>query len=96
MYVRSAPDKLSTLAALRNAAEQKTWDEESTDALIAFSHRLAGSGGSYGFTRLGDAARALEGFLKEGITLPGDAGNLQQYLANLELELRSLAATPLD
>lgn len=96
MYVRSAPDKLNTLDELLKTAERKAWDSESTDAIIAFSHRLAGSGGSYGFAQLGDAARALEGLLKEGMKLPADADNLQQCLANLEKELRSLAATPVD
>jgi HPt (histidine-containing phosphotransfer) domain-containing protein len=57
-YLQSATGKLHTLRTLWAATDSS--QQADKDALIHFAHKLAGSGGSYGFFDLSEAAREFE------------------------------------
>jgi len=86
-YARALPAKLDALEAGWREARHGgagPWQE-----LIRLAHNLAGSGASYGFSKLGDVARELElviaGFLEHadsGAAPPTD-NIMQQFFSNL-------------
>ena len=64
-YLQTASTKLESLDQLWEQAMAAGWDGPSVEQLIALAHRIAGSGGSYGFPELSTAARHLELMLKD-------------------------------
>lgn len=96
LYIRSAADKLNTLESLWTSAEAAYWRPEAVTPLREFAHRLAGSGGSYGFRKLGDTARELElnlTDLGESTVAPADARKIYETLRE---ELKTLTDEAID
>ena len=91
-YIRSAPEKMRTLDELWETARSAGFTAESLKPLKDFCHRLAGSGGSYGFSALGDAARALE----LAILNQQDATALESACKTFRGKLVELSETPTD
>lgn len=78
-YVENRKKELPGLLALSAAGD--------LDALRKAGHKLAGSGGGYGFDRLSELGKELETLARAG-DLPGAAGcleRLKEYLENLEI-----------
>ncbi len=59
-YRRSLPQRLAQIASLWRQVLNGEAPAEALASLERCAHRLAGSGGSFGFAALGDAARVLE------------------------------------
>jgi HPt (histidine-containing phosphotransfer) domain-containing protein len=91
-YIRSATEKLRTLDELWETARTSEFTPGSLKPLKDFCHRLAGSGGSYGFPALGDAARALE----LAILNEQDATALESACKTFRGKLVELSETPTD
>lgn len=96
LYIRSAPEKLDNLERLWAAAETGYWQPAAITPLRDFAHRLAGSGGSYGFTDLGDIARALELSIPAGGGSTIDTVKVKGNYEGLRKALRELAETATD
>lgn len=62
-YQRGLPEKTTELNRLWTRCEAKNWDKRSIDDLRLQVHRLAGSAGSYGFSHMGEQAKALDQLL---------------------------------
>jgi HPt (histidine-containing phosphotransfer) domain-containing protein len=62
-YKQSLPAKKNELEAAWAVCMESEWTEESVAALKSLAHKLGGSAGLYGFSELGEAARALDGAL---------------------------------
>ena len=91
-YIRSGEEKLRTLERLWHEAQDRGADQTTLAPLKEFSHRLAGSGGSYGFFDLGDAARSLE----LAITAAANADATESAYRLLHERLAELAAMPTE
>ena len=78
-YLASLPARLEELRS--DLARLRSGDPEATAALEVRLHRLAGSGGSYGFVHLSSIAREAERWLanKEG----GELDQLEEIVARL-------------
>ena len=72
-----------SLAALRADLAAFRRGEETLPALKTGLHRLAGSGGSYGFPEISEIARAAEHFVMTG-PRPEEAGRLEEAVHRLE------------
>lgn len=59
-YHGSLATKQADLEAACQAAEEDNWSEDAIRQLKLLVHRLAGSAASYGFNKLGEAARELD------------------------------------
>jgi len=59
-YLSVAPAKVEALAAAIADARTRPADAAAVERLRFVVHKIAGSAGSYGFTGLGDAAKAIE------------------------------------
>ena len=57
-YLRDAPERLAELR--KDLAAFRAGEQDALDSLRQRFHRLAGSGGSYGFPRVTEVARAME------------------------------------
>ena len=57
-YLRDAPERLAELR--KDLAAFRAGEQDALDSLKQRFHRLAGSGGSYGFPRVTEVARAME------------------------------------
>lgn len=95
-YIQSAPSKLSDLGALWNEARASGWSPQARDGLVELTHRIAGSGGSYGYPDLSAAARTLELMLKELDGQPADGAALEQAYRDLVAALEAVAQAPVD
>ena len=95
IYIQSAAKKLAKLESLWSGHVND--DPDKTRELIDFSHQLAGSGGSYGFSDLGRAARELELQLKAMVEKDNapDRDVVKTY-ESLRKELRALADTTVE
>jgi len=91
IYIRSAHDKLATLDELWQQAIAGGLSPDAVAPLREFSHRLAGSGGSYGFPTLGDAAHDLEMLLGSAESLTAVEAMLHRLHDRLKSELEALA-----
>ena len=60
LYIQSLPTKKEDIASALEAAKQDIANEQLLADLKMLVHRLAGSGGGYGFTQLSQAAREME------------------------------------
>ena len=91
-YIRSAQDKKSRLDEYWLQGRSAGFTPESLEPLMRYCHQLAGSGGSYGFPDLGDAARSLE----LAIASSAGSGDLESAYDTLKARLDDLAGTALD
>ena len=66
------------------------------EGLVELTHRIAGSGGSYGYPDLSAAARTLELMLKELDGPPADGAALEQAYRDLVAALEAVAQAPVD
>lgn len=96
LYIRSAAEKLDLLERLWAAIDGNYGKPDAVAPLRDFAHRLAGSGGSYGFTDLGNVARALELSISPGGESPTDPVMLKENYDALRDALKALADTPTD
>lgn len=94
-YLASMPARLIELRA--DITGFRAGDGKATDSLKGRLHRLAGSGGSYGFLALSSIAREAERWLA-GFPAPGEADQLEAFVdrmagaaAEAERELREEA-----
>jgi len=90
LYIRSATEKLAMLEELWQQAVAGHLGEEAVAPLKQFSHRLAGSGGSYGFPAMGDAARELELLLADAGRLAASEAEAVRLYERLKSELSAL------
>ena len=95
-YVQSAPSKLTALNELWKEAQSNGWNPQTREALVELTHRLAGSGGSYGYPDLSVAARRLELMLKELQSAPADTTQLEEACQGLASVLDAVAQSPVD
>lgn len=95
-YIKSADEKIQTLVRLWREVMDAAGSEDAITELKAFAHRIAGSGGSYGFPALSTAARALESELKDLTAMPAERHAIQSRYDNLRRELEQLALAPFD
>jgi chemotaxis protein histidine kinase CheA len=58
------PDKIRELNDAWEQLNKTAWDPAAFQTMIRLVHRLAGSGGSYGFVTISEAARRLELYAK--------------------------------
>lgn len=63
-FAAQLPEKLKLLALSWSQWSQAGWDEEGFQALHRMAHGLTGSGKTFGFSALSEAARNLENYLK--------------------------------
>lgn len=90
-YTKSARAKIIVLNLLWEIAVRNNWTPQVADALAEFVFRIKGSGGSYGYSSLTDAADRLYALIRES-----DLPNIRISAANearkaLERELRFVA-----
>lgn len=64
-YAAQLPEKLKQLEQVWEQLPQDSWDEEGFQTLHRMVHSLTGSGKTFGFSLLSDAARNLEERLKQ-------------------------------
>ena len=95
-YIQSAPSKLSTLNSLWDTALATGWDAQAREGLVELTHRIAGSGGSYGYPDLSTEARHLELMLKALDAAPADVSPLEQAREALAAELTAVAESNAD
>lgn len=63
-YAAQLPEKLKQLELIWSRFSQAEWDQEDFQTLYRMVHSLTGSGKTFGFSTLSDAARQLENYLK--------------------------------
>lgn len=81
-YLREAPARLAELS--KDLAALRSGEEGAIDSLRQRFHRLAGSGGSYGFPEVTRIAREMEQLLSPGSTPSAtDPEGLSQAIASL-------------
>jgi HPt (histidine-containing phosphotransfer) domain-containing protein len=80
-YLASMPARLEELRA--DAAGFRAGNRDATDALKVRLHRLAGSGGSYGFSDLSSIAREAQQWLAR-FPSPGEADQLEMMVDRME------------
>src|SRR5690242_19682092 len=59
-YAAQLPERIKAIEAGWNDLAKGTWDESAGRALYRLAHSLAGSGSTFGFDAVSDAARTLE------------------------------------
>ena len=95
-YLREAPARLAELR--KDLAAFRTGEPDALESLRVRFHRLAGSGGSYGFPRVTEIARAMEQrILTPPIPTPQEAEVFEEAIAELKAALDQApieAATP--
>ncbi|HEY3934983.1 MAG TPA: diguanylate cyclase [Gemmatimonadales bacterium] len=93
-YLRDAPERLAELR--KDLAAFRAGEPDALDSLRQRFHRLAGSGGAYGFPRVTVVAREMEhGILTPPIPTPQDADRFDQAIHDLRAAFDE-AATDLD
>lgn len=90
-YRSSLPEKRALIAAAFAGWRADTSDLEPLRELGRLLHKLAGSAGGYGYTRLGDSARAADGLLQEWLSdAPDDAQARRGFLIAIEPLMRAV------
>ena len=93
-YLRDAPERLAELR--KDVAAFRTGEPDALASLRQRFHRLAGSGGSYGFPGVTDVARRMEQrILATPAPTPQDADLFEQAIRDLRVAFDT-AATDLD
>jgi len=59
-YIESIPDKIADFQLCWQQLEESSWSSKKLNELKLLAHRLAGSGGSYGFPKLSQLSSDLE------------------------------------
>lgn len=79
-YAVQLPEKLRQLDQAWGALPQDAWDDEGYRKLHRMVHSLSGSGKTFGFAALSEAAHALEAYLKPigAAKIPFSAGQREQ------------------
>jgi len=88
-YRRNLPGKIRDLNEAWAQLEMNSWDPQPFQLLIRLAHRLAGSGGSYGFEAVSEAAHRLELYAK---SLNGTVPLAESERAQIKLYLAQLAS----
>lgn len=97
-YLKGAPQRLDEISALLRSLENG--DAASLDQLRRALHKLAGSGGSYGFDEISKTARAGEHLAKAlldkgGAPAEADVAELARHVGNLIVATQAaIAANP--
>lgn len=89
-YAAQLPEKLKQLELTWNKMSQTEWDEEGFQILHRMAHSLTGSGKTFGFAALSEAARKLETLLKQAVDAKRifgqeQRGQVQRLLSELKL-----------
>lgn len=87
-YAAQLPDKIRQLEEAW-AALQLTWNDEDFKAMHRMVHGLTGSGATFGFAMLSEAARTLEIFMK-GLIAEGGGALSGRHREEVELYLKAL------
>jgi chemotaxis protein histidine kinase CheA len=66
-YAAELPQKIRQIEAAWGHLEHGEWDEAGFQSLHRMVHSVTGSGRTFGFAMLSDAARALESLLAETV-----------------------------
>ena len=81
-YLAESPARLAELR--KYIAAFRAGDSDASQTLIILFHRLAGSGGSYGFPEISEIGRTMERWLKSTPPPgPEQAGKLDEALERL-------------
>ena len=89
-YLREAPARLAELR--KDLAAFRSGEPDAVESLRQRFHRLAGSGGSYGFPRVTDVGRAMEHrILTPPVPTPQDADLFEQAIQDLKAAFDSAA-----
>ncbi len=92
-YLREAPARLADLR--KDLAAFRAGEPDALESLRVRFHRLAGSGGSYGFPRVTEIARAMEErILTEPKPTPQEADHFEQAIGDLKVALDDTAVDP--
>jgi diguanylate cyclase (GGDEF)-like protein len=93
-YLRDAPERLAELR--KDLAALRAGESDALESLKQRFHRLAGSGGSYGFPRVTEVAREMELMIVQTRELNAEAlSRVEQSIQELRTAFDS-AATTLD
>ncbi len=85
-YLREAPGRLADLR--KDLAAFRAGEPDALESLRVRFHRLAGSGGSYGFPKVTEVARAMEQrILTEPAPTPQEADLFEQAISDLKAAL---------
>lgn len=81
-YAQNLPEKLAQIAT-RVESLSSAWDDELGDEAARFAHNLAGTGQTFGFPTVGQAARRLEDELMSSKEEQAPGASLKSALADL-------------
>jgi CheY-like chemotaxis protein len=88
-YRASLPEKRSAILSAFSAWRADAAQLEPLRELARLLHKLAGSAGGYGFTPLGDSARAADGLIHEWLSdAPADLAERQAFVVVIEPLMR--------
>lgn len=87
LYIHSLPGKKRAINTSWQRLNQGQFDRTEGEKLIRSVHQLVGSGGSYGFSGITDAAKAIEtlltGVLADGRISPGTCAGFDMLFERL-------------
>lgn len=88
-YIARLPEKFNQIELSWQILQQSGWETEPARKMHGMVHKLAGSGASYGFPVISQAARSLEIYLEEMLENPAAhaadwPAEIKQLLADLE------------
>ena len=91
-YLRDAPERLAELR--KDLAAFRAGEQDALESLRQRFHRLAGSGGSYGFPRVTEVSRAMEErLLTPPAPTPADADRFDQAIHDIRDAFDNEAST---
>lgn len=96
LYAAGLPEKISALeAALRQlgGGTDTINGQEAALSALAQAHKLAGSGGTFGFPAVSEAAAALEKLLSDNTGVPGFPGDGDRLMLEASLQALKAAAS---
>jgi len=91
-YLNTLPDRLAQLDALASAFQHRDREALALPALERCAHSLAGSAGTFGFSVMGETARALELAVEEARAGAERAGPIRTGLTTLRRQLQVVIA----
>ncbi len=90
-YLRDAPERLAELR--KDVAAWRAGEPDALESLRQRFHRLAGSGGSYGFQEVTDISRAMEHrILTPPVPTPQDSEQFERAITDLKTAFDAAAA----
>ncbi len=84
-YAAELPQKIRQIETAWVSLAQGAWDEAGFQSLHRITHSLTGSGRTFGFAMLSDAARALENTLAEIVQAKTKPDEEQRNRIRMEL-----------